>query len=128
MPDLLADTAAWIALGCAVAALIIVAIAGWRSWRAWKRVRVVGRAASALVDVHMSRLDDALTLAGEQAGRLADDGERLADALADMKSEFARLRWLLEQIPDERGRLRRAIGDLLLPTSDERARTGPHGE
>lgn len=120
MGEAVLDHAAWIALGCAVLAVGIVAHTARLAWRQWRRVTVVQRAASALVAVHAERVDEAIVLAGRHAGRLADRGEGFADLLAQLKADVEQLRWLLARIPDERDQLRHAIGDVLLPTERPR--------
>lgn len=122
MPEPILDHAGWIALGSAVAAALVASVLAWRAWQQWRRVRVVQRAASALVGMHLDRLDDAIEIAGRRAGTMADGGEELAESLAELRADALHLKWLVSRVPDERDRLRRAIGDLVLPT-DPRRRT-----
>ncbi|MCB0877598.1 MAG: hypothetical protein KDC46_01265 [Thermoleophilia bacterium] len=120
MPDALLDAAGWIALGCGIGALLVLAYMGWRTRQDWRRVRLTQQAAVALVDVHADRVLASIDEANERVGRVADDGEQLAESLAQLRGDVSRLKWLLEQVPQERARLKRAIGDLLLPTDDTR--------
>jgi hypothetical protein len=126
VPDSLVAAAVWIALGCALGALAVAAWAGWRAWQDWRRLRIVREAATALVDVHVARLEESVAVAGDRLGHVADHGEQLAESIAELRADVTHLRWLLDRIPAERARLRSAIGDLLLPTKerpDDRDRT-----
>jgi hypothetical protein len=122
MPDALEDHAVLAVLICAVAALLIAAIMGWRAWTQWQRLSLVRRAATSLIDVHSARLDEAVALASEHAGTIADDGEQLAESLAQLRSDVDHARWLLDRIPSERDRFMHELGELLLPAR-ERERT-----
>jgi hypothetical protein len=108
----------WVALGAAVVATAVIAYAGWRTWRTWKAFRVTQEAASALIDVHYTRLDEAIATAGEHAGQFADRGEELADALAELRADAMHLRWMLARIPEERERLERELLEIILPTRE----------
>jgi hypothetical protein len=123
MHDVLISGAPWITGACAVLATVVVGVTGWRALQQWRRVRVVQQAASALVGVHLDRLDEAILLAGDRTGTIADGGERLARSLAQLRADAGHLQWLLGRVPHERDRLRGAIGDMLLP-ADDRSREG----
>ncbi len=118
MIDAVLESAGWIALGCAIGAALAMAWMGWRAWRDWQRLQLVRRAAVALIDVHARRVDDSIAEADAAVGALADGGEQLAESLGQLRDDVGQLRWLLAQVPHERARLTRTIGDLLLPTDD----------
>jgi hypothetical protein len=125
MPDALITAAPWIALATGVLAIALLVVAGLRTWRTWRRARVTQEAAAALMDVHMSTLDESIRQLDGHAGAFADDGERLAEALAELRADVAHLRWMLGRIPAERERLVRELYELVLPTGGgERAERG----
>jgi hypothetical protein len=122
MPELLQEHALLIALLCAAAAITVTAAMGWLTWKRWQRLSLVRRAAQSLIDVHAARLDEAVALASEQVGTLADDGEQLAVSLEQLRADVDHARWLLDRIPTERDRFMHELGELLLPTAQrERA-------
>jgi hypothetical protein len=107
---------AWLAVGCGVGAVLLVAYAGWRTWQAWRRLDLTRDAASALVEVHRARLDASIMSASDRVGTMADGGERLADALGELRADATHLTWMLKRVPDERARLRDALLELVLPS------------
>ncbi|MCW2920940.1 MAG: hypothetical protein JWL76_814 [Thermoleophilia bacterium] len=113
---MLERSAPFIALGCGVFAIAIIAAFGWQAWQRWKRVSATQDAAVALVDVHRARLDAAIDLANERVGANADGGEALAASLAELRADARHLQWMLERVPAERERLTRELLDLVLPT------------
>lgn len=115
MPEALLDVAPWTALVVAVIALVVVAWTGCAAWHRWRELRVVRRAAAALVDVHAERLDASVQQASQATGRLADGGDQLAEALAELRADVTHLRWLGSRVGDERERLLRELADALLP-------------
>lgn len=112
-----------LALGVGVAALLVVAIPARGAWRSWRRARITQQAASALLDAHASRLDETLRAFDERTGALADDGEQLADALAELRADASHLRWVLGSVGEQRDRLGRELYELVLPTVRAAART-----
>lgn len=116
MHDALVEYAAVLAVGVGIAALLVVAIPARGAWRSWRRARITQQAASALLDAHATRLDDTLRAFDERTGALADDGEQLAEALAELRADASRLRWMLGSVGEERDRLGRELYELVLPT------------
>ena len=113
-------TAPWVAVGCALAAVVIVAWFAWRTWQAWRRVRLTQQAAVALLDVHRDRLDDAIARVNERVGVIAEGGEEFAASLAELRAGAEHLQWVLRQVPESRDELRRELLDLVLPTRERR--------
>lgn len=116
MPELLEQSAPWIALAAGVLAIAIIAIAGWRMWKHWTRVNLTQQASVALLDVHRDRLDATIAQINDRMGTLADDGEDLAESLAELRADARHLRWMLGRVPAEQDRLRRELLELVLPT------------
>jgi hypothetical protein len=114
LPDL--SPAAWCAFGAGIAALVLVAYAGWRTWQAWTRLSFTREAASALVELHQARLDTSLMTASDHIGTMADGGEQLADALGELRADATHLAWMLKRVPEERARLREELLELVLPS------------
>ena len=106
----------WIVLVIAVLAGGCSAYMAMSTKRDWDRLQLTQRAAVALLDVHRDRLDAAAARASALTGELADDGEELAAAIAELRADADHLGWMLSRIPDERERLRRELLDLVLPT------------
>jgi hypothetical protein len=123
MPDLLVDHAGTIALACALLSAVAAGIGAWFAWREWRRVSTTHAAAMALLDVHVARLETSIDEASAGADRFAQDGEQLADSLAELRANTSHLRWIIDRVPTERARLLRELGNLVLPTDDE-----PRGE
>lgn len=116
VPTFLVDAAPWVALGAVALALVVSGWQGWRAWQAWQRTNRTRQAATALLDVHQERLDEAVRRAEAQMGALSQGGEALAESLAGLRADVTQLRWLLGQVPEQRERLRRELIDTLLPT------------
>lgn len=116
MPDWLVEHADLVALGAAIIGFVAVAVPARRSWASWRRARVTQQAATALLDVHLGRLDETLRCLDERTGTLADDGEQLAESLAELRAGAAHLRWMVAEIPEQRDRLARELYELVLPT------------
>lgn len=116
MPDSVAQLAPWVALACAVGAGAAAAWTGWAAWRRWRELQVVRRAARALVDVHAERLEASVQQASEATGQLAEGGDQLAEALAQLRGDVEHLRWLAARVGDERERLLRELADIVLPS------------
>ncbi len=114
---MLEQAAPYVALGCGLFAIVVVAAAAWHAWRRWKIVSATQEAAAALIDVHRERLEAAIDLANERVGTNADGGEALAESLAELRADAKHLGWMLRRVPDERERLQRELLDLVLPTS-----------
>lgn len=129
MPDVLVTAAPWVAVATLLVVINLLAVTSMRTWHTWRRARVTQQAATALIDVHMSKLDESLQQLDTHVGAFADDGEQLAEALAELRADVAHLRWMLGRIPAERGKLVRELYELVLPTGErEHARSGDeHG-
>ncbi len=113
---MLEQLAPWAVVVSAALALAVSSATGWRTWRHWTRVSRTRQAAVALVDVHSDRLDAAIELANERVGTIADDGEQLAEALAELRADVDHLRWMAGRLPEARDDLQRELLDLVLPT------------
>lgn len=111
----LVDLAPWTALGAAIVAALIVVITGTSAWRQLRRTAATRAAASSLMDAHLSRLDAAVEHARAGSTRTDAGTQRLRASLAALQQDVALLRWLLQQIPEQRARLRRELLDLVLP-------------
>ncbi|MCW2955307.1 MAG: hypothetical protein JWO69_176 [Thermoleophilia bacterium] len=106
----------WIAVLAGALAAGLVAWAGVGAWRAFQRVRLTHDAALALLDVHQAKLDATIAAVSDNTGKLADTGEELGEALAELRRDATHLKWVLGRIPEAQGDLRRELIDLLLPT------------
>lgn len=124
LPDRLVDLAPWIALGAGVALLLVLAWSGLRAWRAWTRTRDTKDAATALVDLHVDRVEQTLDRITAHAAETGECGAELGAAVDELRAEVDHLRWLVGRIPAGRDQLRRELLDLVLPTSPLGKRDG----
>lgn len=116
MPDVIEQAAPWLAAATGIAAATVIAWTGWHAWRRWRELRIVHHAAVALVDVHAERLEASVQEASRATGVLAEDGEQVAEALAELRADVAHLRWMASRVGDERELLVRELVDAVLPT------------
>lgn len=106
----------WIAVSLGVVAVTVAAWTTFGALRAWRDVRLTMDAAGALLDAHQAKLDATIHATGTRAGELADHGEELTSALAELSADTRHMRDMLARIPDASDELRREVLDLLLPT------------
>lgn len=106
----------WIAIVLGVVAVVVAAWTTFGAVRAWRDARLTFDAAGALLDAHQAKLDATIHATGDRAGQLADDGEELSTALAELSADTRHLRGMLARIPEASDALRREFLDLLLPT------------
>ena len=104
-----------------IAAIVGGVAVGWGAWFAVTRGLATKRtldAARALVDAHLAELEHRTDLALERSAPLADHGEQLADAAAELRTNIEGLRTMISAVPTERKRMWRRFADVVLPTQD----------